>query len=53
MVSSLSPKMLSVLNRLTFKVEEFERVWPSRFKLKILNFGLALGLTEGADDVID
>lgn len=52
-VSSRSPKMLSVLKRRTFRLDEFERVWPSRFRLNILSFGLTLGLTEGAEDVID
>lgn len=54
-VSSRSPKILSVLNRLTFKLDvfEFDRECPSRRKLNSLSFGLAFGLTDGTDEAID
>lgn len=54
-VSSLSPRMLSVLNRRTLSVEEFDLECPSRFMLNNLGFGLALGFTivDVADEAMD
>lgn len=54
-VSSRSPKMLSVLNLLTLRLDEleFDREWPSRLRLKILSLGLDFGFVDGADDETD
>lgn len=54
-VPSRSLKMLSLLKRLTFRLDEleFERVWPSRFRLNIRSFGLTFGFTDGTEDAVD